>query len=258
MGLSASQARLLSLTARHSDLEYQGQVINQRRLQISFQTDQIAEQYNNSLSNRILYANIDGGTNTERLSVENILGPFNTNPDAEQNGLGYLIFDRAGNPVGWQADPNNPGEVISDNPSDPGYVSPDQLEQGLRNGSYFFVDPTKLPVADPNDPNNSGNWWNMLPGGSAPDQQALMAANQNASVDWRTNTGVSDELDTSDDEAAEANYEYQTDLLHTEDQQLEIQLKDVDTQHKAVETEIDAVKKVIDKNIEMTFKTFNA
>jgi hypothetical protein len=35
-----------------------------------------------------------------------------------------------------------------------------------------------------------------------------------------------------------------------------VQLRRVDTQRDAVQTEIDAVRKVIGKNIESTFKTF--
>jgi hypothetical protein len=44
--------------------------------------------------------------------------------------------------------------------------------------------------------------------------------------------------------------------LQTVDQSLELQLRRVDTQQKACQTEIEAVQKVIDKNITMTFKTF--
>jgi len=44
--------------------------------------------------------------------------------------------------------------------------------------------------------------------------------------------------------------------LQSLDQSLELQLRRVDTQQQAVQTELDAVKKVIDKNIEITFKTF--
>jgi DNA repair ATPase RecN len=44
--------------------------------------------------------------------------------------------------------------------------------------------------------------------------------------------------------------------LQSLDQSLELQLRRVDTQQQAVQTELDAVKKVIDKNIELTFKTF--
>lgn len=44
--------------------------------------------------------------------------------------------------------------------------------------------------------------------------------------------------------------------LQSLDKSLELQLRRVDTQRDAVQTEIDAVKKVIGKNIEGTFKTF--
>jgi DNA repair ATPase RecN len=44
--------------------------------------------------------------------------------------------------------------------------------------------------------------------------------------------------------------------LQSLDQALELQLRRVDTQQAAVQTELDAVKKVIDKNIDLTFKTF--
>jgi DNA repair ATPase RecN len=40
------------------------------------------------------------------------------------------------------------------------------------------------------------------------------------------------------------------------DKSLELQLRRVDTQRDAVQTEIDAVKKVIGKNIDLSFKTF--
>ncbi|MBK8189502.1 MAG: hypothetical protein IPK79_03545 [Vampirovibrionales bacterium] len=41
------------------------------------------------------------------------------------------------------------------------------------------------------------------------------------------------------------------------DKALELQLRRVDTQRDAVQTEIDAVRKVIGKNIASTFKTFS-
>ena len=45
-------------------------------------------------------------------------------------------------------------------------------------------------------------------------------------------------------------------LKHSIDRTLELELKNVDTQQQEVQTEVDAVSKVIDKNIDMTFKTF--
>lgn len=44
--------------------------------------------------------------------------------------------------------------------------------------------------------------------------------------------------------------------IQTLDKALELNLRRVDTQRQAVMTELEAVKKVIDKSIEMSFKTF--
>ena len=48
-----------------------------------------------------------------------------------------------------------------------------------------------------------------------------------------------------------------TSLIQQEDQQLELRLKQLDTEQNALATEMDAVKKVIKDNVEKTFKTFS-
>lgn len=45
-------------------------------------------------------------------------------------------------------------------------------------------------------------------------------------------------------------------VIQSEDKKLELKLRDLDTQQQAISTEIDSVKKVIDKNIESSFKIF--
>ena len=40
------------------------------------------------------------------------------------------------------------------------------------------------------------------------------------------------------------------------DKKFDTQIQQLSTEQKAIETEMDSVKKVIDKNIEETFKTF--
>lgn len=42
------------------------------------------------------------------------------------------------------------------------------------------------------------------------------------------------------------------------DKLYDMELKNIDTEHQAIQTEIDSVKKVIDKNIERSFKIFQA
>lgn len=46
------------------------------------------------------------------------------------------------------------------------------------------------------------------------------------------------------------------DIIQSEDKKLEIKLQNLDTQNNAINTEMESVKKVIDKNIESSFKAF--
>ena len=59
MGLAASQARLLVLTARKSDLEFQSQTINSRRIQLSYKTAEIARAYSEAMNNKKIFFIID-------------------------------------------------------------------------------------------------------------------------------------------------------------------------------------------------------
>ena len=45
-------------------------------------------------------------------------------------------------------------------------------------------------------------------------------------------------------------------IIQSEDQTLELRLKQLDTEQEAIQTEIDSVTKVIEKNVESSFKTF--
>lgn len=47
-------------------------------------------------------------------------------------------------------------------------------------------------------------------------------------------------------------------VIQQQDKNLELKLKQLDTEENAISTELDAVKKVVSKNVESSFKTFNA
>ena len=65
---------------------------------------------------------------------------------------------------------------------------------------------------------------------------------------------TSTNLDPDSDEAIQL--QLRINAIQSLDKGLELQLRRVDTQQQAVQTELDAVKKVIEKNIELTFKVF--
>lgn len=63
--------------------------------------------------------------------------------------------------------------------------------------------------------------------------------------------------DESDVARAEANYNTKLAEIKNKDTRFDLQLKEIDTEHSAIQTELDSVKKVMDKNIERSFKVFN-
>ena len=214
MGLAASQARMLMLFARKSDLEFRGQTINQRRLAIAYQQADYAQDLTQSLSNRTLNVKIAG---TEL--------PIDTGNLSLAGFRVYTFIDGVRKEISSSVKPTTG--------ADPSYIydqSAEDIEEGLRNGNMFI----EKQIPDPDD-NSKVKW---------------------ISADWTTNTSFEDSLDTSDDNMAQAHYDSQMALVQAQDKMLEIELKNVETQHSAVQTEIEAVKKVIDKNIETSFKTF--
>jgi chromosome segregation ATPase len=56
---------------------------------------------------------------------------------------------------------------------------------------------------------------------------------------------------------AVADLNSQTESLQQEDKVLELRLNQIDTEQSELQTELDAVKAVLDKNIENTFNTFS-
>ena len=52
MGLSASQYRYLSLTARKNDLEYQSQMINNARIQLANKSADVTKGWSDRMANQ--------------------------------------------------------------------------------------------------------------------------------------------------------------------------------------------------------------
>ena len=73
MGLSASQCRYLALTARQSDLEYESQMINQARMNLSDQSSAIAKAYAAGLDKKELekYTTLMGNYSGARTETYN-------------------------------------------------------------------------------------------------------------------------------------------------------------------------------------------
>lgn len=64
--------------------------------------------------------------------------------------------------------------------------------------------------------------------------------------------------DSTDVAKAEAEYNREMAEIEAKDKRFDLELQNINTEHTAIQTEVDSVKKVIDKNIDRSFKIFDA
>lgn len=221
MGLAASQARLLLLTARKNDLEYRAQQITNSLMILAQQTEEVAREYSVKISNQtIVFQGIDRNQTTTNFTAQTISGI--TAVDGAYNvEVRVPIFDPVTHePTGkyeWK-----PWTEVMDENKD---ITGPELLQGYNDGTMRIV--------------------------------FLNQNGQKEVVDLNGNNGFVTTYYTDDDKQAEAEYNTKTASIQVKEKRLQNDLNQVQTQQKACDTEIDSVKKIMDKNIERTFKVFS-
>ena len=287
MGLAASQGRMLCLTARMSDLIYEGQQISQQRMALADKQQAIATEYTDKMNNTILQATTPDG-NIQQLTYDIL-----TSQDAF-TGLGMRIIDTNGNVVVPGAgsrievptddenseyfDITNTGDFISKylkiTPEQEEYekyskMSMQELVESYNNTlgddetkkakvsdkySYLKSNDNERYCYDENV-NDPEYLQKMLTNG----EWIIEKMNEKSDweeVIWQGSNMLSEVYDTSDDAAAEAEYEAAMLDVQKKDKLLELRLEQVQTEESSVEKELESIKNVIDKNIEESFKTF--
>lgn len=235
MGISSNQARLLALTSRKCDLEAQMQLLLHRKLNIAKETTSIANSYNEAISNRELV----------------LFDPVSTNaPDFGDNMNMYKNLDvgnlwvHGGNLLVVEKTPTGYQQISAI------YPTADQVEEGLRNGSYALVTFADEETQNP----QTIDFTNVYNGGN---YLGLGATGKYEVVDWRSSTKFLDRLDQSDDGIAQANYERLMNELKEKESQMDVEINSIETQHSAISNELETTKKVMTKNTEDSFKYFS-
>ena len=287
MGLAASQGRYLCLTARNSDLIYEGQQISQQRMALAKETQAVADKYNEAMSNSIMTCVVQGQA-AQRLTYDVL-----TNQDLSE-GLGMRLVDANGNVVipgeyleiTQAATETSPaktyrvsssldfvnrymGDLDGDTKYEYSLKSLSELSS-IYNQQYpdtgfttKFVDKSTVSYVNDGeqvafDPfiTDPEYLQEMLTTGQYFIQQEGPGEGAWEDYVWQGSNFISEEYDRSDDAAAEAEYESAMVELQKKDKLLELRLEQVQTQQQAVEKEMESVKDVIGKNIENGFKTF--
>ena len=245
MGISSNQARFLTLTSRQIDLEYRVQQICQRRLRLASELERVASEYNNKISNRAMYAYNTTNMGISQLTVSNI------NAIKDSNGNAYqLVFNNGANYVQLSGQALNNitvhglsgGLTAANLGLDSDANNSQIIEAAIRQGllsiatvkDVYTQEAVTVQKAD--DSGTLGNY---------------------EIRDWRTLSQLADELYKGDNAEAETTYEKVTAEINAQDKKLQLEQTAIEVEYKAVTTEKDAVKKILDQNAQASFKYFS-
>lgn len=328
--MSASQMRYLMISGKKSDIEFQGQQINQQRTTLATQSST----YNSQLLNlnvptppssedftRVSYAYNSNGQNYDMKGVSYRTTPY-TDDDgnpypantyivnysydttapagkangyvaAQQNGAGYAITLNGTLNVLSLVDFGTSGSQTQEQMADEsniGYLQRDVADLATETTFYKYAsgDATKYLSATQLAAVTAGgttgnastyvvddNAKTTIPGKlygcpkvEYSESGRLQSFTDSTGKDYDLTVGT--EYDEEAYSSAYNEYVFEKDsyeqamhqinakleMVQAQDKKLELKLSDLDTQQSALSTEMDAVKKVIDKNVETSFKTF--
>lgn len=240
MGMAASQARFLELTARASDIEYEAQQISQQRLAINDQMNIFSDEYDEATSNKVIIARVNNNGMNENVTLTyNVI-----TGDPMNGGMGMRLMSSSGLIiVASEEERDNQIKLYNES-------HPDASDEFKLSELNFMVLEDVKDVDYLQDNLNEGNFY--LTGDANRDQETgewrQLSVEQ---CDFTTSV-----YDTSDDAAAKALYEKRMKNAERQDSMLEMRLDQLNTEHKAIETEMEALQKVIDDDVESSYKTF--
>lgn len=226
MGMSASQARYLQLTARKSNVEFEIQQTTQAKLMLAQQMDDEALQWSNGMNIQHLYY-APNGSSTASSDLPRLTYQLVTGSVSDGDGLGMQVIDEYGRKVvSALPSPFPENEDIRNYVVDKNCLQADYFENNLKTGNWTL---------QKGDPLSEDGWTNVVIDGEPYIYQGV---------------------DANDLTLATTDYEEKTRKLQNKDKQFDMRIQSLSREQKAIENELESVKKVIDKNIDETFKTF--
>ena len=274
MGLSSSQARLLTLTSRQHAIEYKAQKLEAEKLQLANDSDQVYNTYLSRLdAKKIQYKNVESDGSIVYLDAK-----FSTLKDQKMLfRVGNCIctnYDQVKNAMhdeyGIDITANDSYTVLSSLVSE-GYVVLMQEANDMPEGFSYDVPTRKFTFVDSEGnsheialTNDSGHGFDITDigsGGQNVQHGAFRVSDylykyfQDTSVS--TSTKIQEVSDEVDLKKAEAQYESDMSKINRKDTQYDTQLSQLETERKAIKEEIESLKNVAKDNVERTFKLFS-
>lgn len=233
MGLSASQSRMLTLTARLSDLELKAQRTQEAKIRLAEQSTEASKEYMDALdAQRLKFNNYSTGpvdatvrsiTESGQFRIADSIGRYfkcATEIDVAENsnlelGKWYVM--------------NSDGKINNQ--------KTEEFDQKHAEDTEWLFEQLQLA--------------NVF----------IQKYDMNKEV-WEDYSYTSSSIFTTEDDdtnvaQAEAKYEYTMSEIQQKDKKFDLELDNINTEHEAVKTEMDSVKGVISDNVQKSFNVFS-
>ena len=253
MGLAASQARLLNLTARMHDIEYKAQNLEAQKLQMANESTQVYKEYEAALNEQkvqIKSIGADGSAtyvDVTGQALQNAGYVFQVAYGANSGQVYNSIEDAAQAASGQALDTDAIGGVDGTT----------QTVTNLLQAGFIVL--VKCPVDD------TGAFVKPTDGDTI--EEYKEACRNMAGIDepYETNIATDTSLQEVQDETrlkkAEAKYEADMRKIDAKDKKFDTDLAameaEMEAERNAIKTEIDTLKTVAKDNVDRTFKLFS-
>ena len=221
MGLSSSQSRFLTLTARLSDLELKAQTIQHQKIRLAEESTEASKKYLDALNAETMVFN----------------SPDQGKVDATVANITASEIFRIVDAKGYYYEMDEVSKKwILKHPNDKTQDREVQNESNMRDAAWLLE---QLKLA------------NLFV------QKKDVETEQWLDYSYVSSSVFTTVEDNSEVAKAEAEYECTMAEVQGKDKKLDLDLDNINTEHTAVDTEMDSVQNVVDKNIESTFKIFS-
>ena len=238
MGLAASQARLLNLTARMHDIEYKAQNLEAQKLQMANESDQVYSEYETAL-------------NATKIQFKTI-----------QNDGSILYEDATGTRLADQgysfevAYGENKGQVYASLQDAVDALDLEGTFQDSTQALTNFINSGFIVLVKVLD--KDGMRVETYADGTTVKQlQDAEATSGTYEVNVATDTGLQEVSDETDLKKAEAKYEADMRKINNKDKKFDTDLASLEAERNAIKTEIDTLKTIAKDNVDRTYKLFS-
>lgn len=271
MGLAASQCRILYLTARQSDVEYDMMAIAEQQQRLTAETTQIALEYARATDDQNIQLRVANAADASGFVYENITyanlrdagyylvssnkdivyvkGEKTTNEAGEEVMNWEVPTDENGNPISSVYTVKGSGMTDSEGNS---YENPDNLD----NGDYILVGDKYYRLQDALPYIKNYKLINNKIAEGAIEFAELSAAEAKRYPYYQAIEDMRVTFDTSNDNAAYAKYTSAMQRINAKDKELETELKLLETEQTAITKELESIGSVIKDNVDKSYGIF--